>query len=99
MDDHQTANAREMTNSGGARSITEDQFTPETLARQIEAMAQDPEALANAAARALSVGRPHAARELADLVELVGEGLSPLDVGLATNLRSSPQFNGQSVPA
>ena len=32
-------------------------------------MAADPVALNNAAARALSVGRPHAARDLADLVE------------------------------
>ena len=44
------------------------------LARQIEAMAADPQALANAAARALSVGRPHAARDLADLVERIGGG-------------------------
>ena len=44
-------------------------FTPQVLARQIEAMADDPVALNNAAARALSVGRPHAARDLADLVE------------------------------
>jgi UDP-N-acetylmuramate-alanine ligase len=35
---------------------------------------RDPQALANAAARALSVGRPHAARDLADLVERIGGG-------------------------
>ena len=51
------------------------------LARQIEAMAADPVALNNAAARALSVGRPHAARDLADLVERVGDGLAPVAVG------------------
>jgi UDP-N-acetylglucosamine--N-acetylmuramyl-(pentapeptide) pyrophosphoryl-undecaprenol N-acetylglucosamine transferase len=99
MDDHQTVNAREMTNAGGARAIPENQFTPETLARQIEAMAEDPEALANAAARALSVGRPHAARDLADLVERVGKGLSPIEVGPATQRRSSSEFSGQGVPA
>ena len=48
------------------------------LARQIEAMAADPQALANAAARSLSVGRPHAARDLADLVERIGNELSPV---------------------
>ena len=80
-DDHQTANAREITKAGGARTIPQPQFTPEVLARQIEAMAADPIALANAAARALSVGRPHAARDLADLAERVGGGLSPLLVG------------------
>ena len=77
-DDHQTANAREMAKAGGARTIQQESFTPEVLARQIEAMAADPIALNNAAARALSVGRPHAARDLADLVERVGNGLSPV---------------------
>lgn len=80
-DDHQTANAREMTKAGGARTIQQDGFTPEVLARQIEAMAADPIALNNAAARALSVGRPHAARDLADLVERIGGGLAPVAVG------------------
>jgi UDP-N-acetylglucosamine--N-acetylmuramyl-(pentapeptide) pyrophosphoryl-undecaprenol N-acetylglucosamine transferase len=48
---------------------------------QTEVMAQDPQALINAATRALSVGRPHAARDLADLLERVGGGLAPLEVG------------------
>lgn len=82
-DDHQTANAREMARAGGARMIPQPQFTPDALARQIEALAADPEALANAAARSLSVGRPHAARDLADLVERIGGGLSVLPVGPA----------------
>jgi len=42
-------------------------FKPAELARQIEAMALQPGALANAARRALSVGRPNASRALADL--------------------------------
>jgi UDP-N-acetylglucosamine--N-acetylmuramyl-(pentapeptide) pyrophosphoryl-undecaprenol N-acetylglucosamine transferase len=97
-DDHQTANAREMVRSGGARSIAQGEFTPETLARQIEAIALDPQALANAAARSLSVGRPHAARDLADLAERVGGGLSPLAVGpvLTPRVKTAP-VNG--VPA
>ena len=66
-----------MTKAGGARTIQQASFTPEVLARQIEAMAVDPVALNNAAARALSVGRPHAARDLADLVERVGNGVAP----------------------
>src|SRR5437764_14172674 len=80
-DDHQTANAREMTNAGGARTIQQSDFTPDVLARQIEAIAADGVTLNNAAARALSVGRPHAARDLANVVERVGKGLSPLLVG------------------
>lgn len=96
-DDHQTANAREMARAGGARMIPQDEFTPEALARQIEALAEDPQALANAAARALSVGRPNAAKDLADLVERIAGGLSPIPVGLAA--RRSPQAPAIGVPA
>ena len=97
-DDHQTANAREMTQAGGARTIQEAAFTPPVLARQIEAMAIDPLALNNAAARALSVGRPHAARDLADLVERIGQGVAPVVVGPA--VKPVPTLaNGAAVPA
>jgi len=72
-----------MARAGGARMIPQAEFTPEMLARQIEALAADPEALANAAARALSVGRPRAAQDLADLVERVANKQSPLPVGPA----------------
>ena len=63
--------------------IPQPQFTPQALARQIEALADDPEALSNAASRALSVGRPHAARDLADLVERIGQGDRPAMIGRA----------------
>jgi len=98
-DDHQTANAREMVKAGGARAIQEASFTPDVLARQIEALAMDPVALANAAARALSVGRPHAARDLADLVERIANKLSPLAVGpvLSPRRRAAAPVGG--VPA
>jgi UDP-N-acetylglucosamine--N-acetylmuramyl-(pentapeptide) pyrophosphoryl-undecaprenol N-acetylglucosamine transferase len=97
-DDHQTANAREMVKAGGARAIQEDAFTPQVLARQIEALAMDPVALGNAASRALSVGRPHAARDLADLVERVANKASPLAVGPALSPRVRSSFAG-GVPA
>ena len=97
-DDHQTVNAREMTAAGGARTIQQNNFTPTVLARQIEAMAADPVALNNAAARALSVGRPHAARDLADLAERIGGGLVPVEVGPALAPRASAAFAG-GVPA
>jgi UDP-N-acetylglucosamine--N-acetylmuramyl-(pentapeptide) pyrophosphoryl-undecaprenol N-acetylglucosamine transferase len=96
-DDHQTANAREMVRAGGARAIPQGEFTPETLARQIEAIVSDPQALANAAARSLSVGRPNAASDLADLVERVGGGLSALPVGLEP--RTAAAYAGGGVPA
>jgi UDP-N-acetylglucosamine--N-acetylmuramyl-(pentapeptide) pyrophosphoryl-undecaprenol N-acetylglucosamine transferase len=97
-DDHQTVNAREMTAAGGARAIAQTDFTPDVLARQIEAMAADPQALANAAARSLSVGRPHAARDLADLVERIANGLTPLAVGPTLEPLSAPAFAG-GLPA
>ena len=98
-DDHQTANAREMTQAGGARTIQQSGFTPVVLARQIEAMAADPIALNNAAARALSVGRPHAARDLADVVERVGNGVAPIVVGPALTPRVTAEAPEGAMPA
>jgi UDP-N-acetylglucosamine--N-acetylmuramyl-(pentapeptide) pyrophosphoryl-undecaprenol N-acetylglucosamine transferase len=98
-DDHQTVNAREMTKAGGARTIQQGDFTPDVLARQIEALAIDPLALSNAAGRALSVGRPHAARDLADLVERVGGGLSPVAVGPVLTPRKRAEAPAGGVPA
>ena len=74
-DDHQTANAREMARAGGARMIPQSRFTAVELAKQMQKLALDPEALANAAARARAIGRPDAARDLADLVERIGRDL------------------------
>jgi UDP-N-acetylglucosamine--N-acetylmuramyl-(pentapeptide) pyrophosphoryl-undecaprenol N-acetylglucosamine transferase len=98
-DDHQTANARELVKAGGARAIAQANFTPEVLARQIEALAMDPVALNNAAARALSVGRPHAARDLADLVERIGNGIAPVAVGPALTPRVTAGAPNGAMPA
>jgi UDP-N-acetylglucosamine--N-acetylmuramyl-(pentapeptide) pyrophosphoryl-undecaprenol N-acetylglucosamine transferase len=97
--DHQTANSRELVKAGGARAIQQSNFTPEVLARQIEALAMDPLALNNAAARALSVGRPHAARDLADLVERVGSGVAPVTVGPSLTPRLAAGAPNGAVPA
>ena len=83
--------------AGGARMIPQDEFTPEGLAAQIEAVASDPQALGNAAERALSVGRPHATSDLADLVERVAGGKAPLLVG-PTGSTARPAM-GMGVPA
>jgi UDP-N-acetylglucosamine--N-acetylmuramyl-(pentapeptide) pyrophosphoryl-undecaprenol N-acetylglucosamine transferase len=71
-DDHQAANVREMVKAGGARSIRQPKFTAAELAKQIQALAQHPETLANAAHAAWNCGRPDAAAKLADLVESFG---------------------------
>lgn len=98
-DDHQSANAREMVKAGGARAIQETGFTPEVLARQVEALAMDPVALSNAAARSLSVGRPHAARDLADLVERIANKVSPVAVGPSLSPRRRAVAPVGGVPA
>ena len=76
-DDHQTANAREMAKAGGARMIAQASFAPVELAKQMQKLALDPVALANAAARAKAVGKPDAAKALADLVERAGRRIGP----------------------
>ncbi len=71
-DDHQAANARELVRMGGARAIRQSGFTPKELAKQVQAIALNPDALANAAHAAWNCGLPHAASDLADLVESFG---------------------------
>lgn len=79
-DDHQTANAREMARAGGARMVAQARFTPVELAKQMQKLGLEPASLVNAAARARAVGRPQAASDLADLVEMTGRdlGMDPL---------------------
>ena len=98
-DDHQTANARDIVDAGGARMIHQPLFTPDVLARQIEVMANDPQALINAASRALSVGKPHAARDLANLVERIANGLSPMEVGFGLTPRGRSEAPAGGVAA
>ena len=71
-DDHQAANTREIVAAGGARSIRQERFTAVELAKQIQALAQRPETLANAAHASWNCGYPKAASDLADLVESFG---------------------------
>ncbi len=78
-DDHQAANTREIVAAGGARAIRQEKFTATELAKQIQAMAQRPETLANAAHAAWNCGYPNAATDLADLVESFG-GAPLMDV-------------------
>ena len=81
-DDHQTANAREITTAGGARTIAQENFTAVELAKQMQKLGLDTAALQNAAGRAMSVGRPDAVSDLADLVESLDAPLARLPVGV-----------------
>jgi len=74
--DHQSANARAMARSGGARMIAQSRFTGAELAKQMQKMALEPGALANAARRAREAGLPQATADLADLAERLA-GLAP----------------------
>ena len=75
-DDHQAANTRDVARAGGARMIRQDKFTAAELAKQIQAIAMNPDTLATAAHAAWNCGFPNAVRDLADLVE--GFGGAPL---------------------
>lgn len=82
-DDHQTANARTISEAGGARTIPQRLFTAQELAKQMQKLGLEPVALANAAACARSVGRPDAVRDLADLVESIDADWASAGQGLA----------------
>jgi len=91
-DDHQTANAREITRAGGARTIPQSEFTAVELAKQMQKLGLDPAALENAAGRARSVGRPTAVSDLADLVESLDAPVARLPV--AAPSRPKPAMAG-----
>ncbi len=95
-DDHQAFNTREMAKAGGARMIRQDRFQAKELAKQIRVLADDPEGLANAAHAAWNCGRPHAVRDLADLVESFG-GAEMMDVIRMGG--ETPRAGVQGVPA
>lgn len=86
-DDHQAANTREIVAAGGARAIRQTGFTPKELAKQIQAMAQHPHTLANAAHAAWNCGLPGAVSDLADLVE--GFGAEPIMDVIRVDTRST----------
>jgi UDP-N-acetylglucosamine--N-acetylmuramyl-(pentapeptide) pyrophosphoryl-undecaprenol N-acetylglucosamine transferase len=67
-DDHQTANARALAAAGGAWVIPQPAFTADTLAERLSSLMTRPDTLVRAAAAAHALGRPDAARALADLV-------------------------------
>ena len=69
MDDHQTLNARALSEAGAARVIAEDDVTVESLTTVLSEVLSDPVALARMSVAARSVAIPDAAARLADLVE------------------------------
>jgi UDP-N-acetylglucosamine--N-acetylmuramyl-(pentapeptide) pyrophosphoryl-undecaprenol N-acetylglucosamine transferase len=90
--DHQTANARELAAAGGARAIPQHKFGAVELAKQMQKLALDPDALKNAARRSWNCGRPFATRDLADIIENLGR--TPILEPLILNTPEMPPLKG-----
>ncbi len=71
VDDHQTANAEYLGNTGAARLIAESDFTPEVLARQLAELSGERTELAEMAKRARAMARPGAVAAVASACEEV----------------------------
>ncbi len=69
MDDHQTFNAKLLTDVGAALVLAEDDLTVEAMAKALGDLLGDPAALSRMARAAHGVALPDAAERLADLVE------------------------------
>ncbi|MBD3832680.1 MAG: undecaprenyldiphospho-muramoylpentapeptide beta-N-acetylglucosaminyltransferase [Brevundimonas sp.] len=69
MDDHQTLNARALSDAGAARVIAEDDVTVDSLTAALNEVLSDSTKLTAMSAAARSVAIPDAAQRLADLVE------------------------------
>ena len=69
MDDHQTGNARALSDAGGAILLPEKDFTEARLKAALAPLVQNPQKLADMAVRAKGRVRDGAASMLADLVE------------------------------
>jgi UDP-N-acetylglucosamine--N-acetylmuramyl-(pentapeptide) pyrophosphoryl-undecaprenol N-acetylglucosamine transferase len=76
-DDHQTANAEVLWRAGAAWTIQQRALTADGLAQQLEEIFAAPEELAKHAAAALTLGKPDAAKRLADLVDGLGGREAP----------------------
>ncbi len=68
-DSHQLRNAQEMERAGAARVIPEPQLSPERLVNEVFSLLDQPQRLVELAERARGLGRPHAARDIVDLIE------------------------------
>ena len=70
-DDHQLRNAEEMARAGGARLIPEPELSGQRLASEVAGLIAQPRQLVELGRRARQLARPHAARDIADLIDEV----------------------------
>jgi UDP-N-acetylglucosamine--N-acetylmuramyl-(pentapeptide) pyrophosphoryl-undecaprenol N-acetylglucosamine transferase len=71
-DDHQTANAKALTDAGAAWMIPNQKFEVAACSRTLEALIEDPATLCKMAGAAFAAAIPDAAERLADLTEQAG---------------------------
>ena len=76
-DDHQTANARELVQAGAAEMISEPELRRE-LTGTVAALLLDPTRRKRMARAALSLGRPEAARRIAERIETLIRAPAPI---------------------
>jgi len=70
-DSHQLRNAQEMVHAGAARLIPEPQLTAERLVQEIFSLLDQPRQLESLAANARQLAKPHAVRDIVNLIEEV----------------------------
>ena len=68
-DSHQLHNAQEMSRAGAGRLIPEPELTPEKLSGEIFSLADQPQQIESLSAAARALARPHAARDIVNLIE------------------------------
>lgn len=86
MDDHQTANARILSQAGAAIAAQEKDISAQTLAETLAQLAAKPSRLTSLAQSAKAMGRLNAAAALADFAEGLADGRFPSE--LRTKLES-----------
>lgn len=74
MDDHQTANARALSDKGAAVLVPDQDLTGDRLAQEIRALMGDPGKLREMAKYAFALSRPDASHRIAEAVERLGGG-------------------------
>jgi len=72
-DRHQLRNAQALERAGAARLVPETELTPERLAGEILALLDHPGRLREIEQRARQLARPHAARDIVNLIERVAQ--------------------------
>jgi UDP-N-acetylglucosamine--N-acetylmuramyl-(pentapeptide) pyrophosphoryl-undecaprenol N-acetylglucosamine transferase len=68
-DSHQLRNAQEMSRVGAGRLISESELTPDKLTAEIFSLLDQPQEIEKLATAARGLARPHAAREIVNLIE------------------------------